>query len=114
MRGVVNSAPLKGEDNIPIYAYECLEHGRFEVRQPMADDRKANCPKCSKSAEPRISACDYRFAEPITLLQELPRGKGYQVLGWKADSGISHKPGEPYKTAKQVEREEEDSRNATV
>lgn len=78
----------------------------------MADERKADCPECGTPAEPRISACDYRFAEPITFLQELSGGKGYQVLGWKADSGISHKPGEPYKTAKQVQHEEEDSINA--
>jgi len=78
----------------------------------MSDERKANCSKCGKPAEPRISACDYRFAEPITFLQELPGGKGYQVVGWKADSGISPKQGQPYKTAKQVQHEEEDSRNA--
>ena len=97
---------------MPIYTYECLEHGRFEVRQPMSDERRANCLECGRIAEPRISACDYRFAEPITVLQDLGGGKGYQVLDWKADSGISPKQGQPYKTAKEVAHEEEDSRNA--
>ena len=96
---------------MPIYTYECLEHGRFEVRQPMFGERRADCSECDKPAEFRISPCDYRSAEPITILQDLGRGRGYQVLGWKADSGISPKQGQPYKTAKEVQREEEDSRN---
>ncbi|KKN29855.1 hypothetical protein LCGC14_0839840 [marine sediment metagenome] len=97
---------------MPIYAYECLKHGRFEIRQPMFDERKADCSKCDKPAEPRISLCDYRFAEPITILQDLGGNRGYQVLGWKADSGISPKQGQPYKTGREVAHEEEDSRNA--
>lgn len=63
-----NCSPLwKGVNKIPIYAYECSSHGRFEVRQPMADERKANCPECDKPAEPRISACIFRFAEPFSV-----------------------------------------------
>lgn len=87
------------------YEYECSEHGRFLVRQNMLAERRATC-ECGKQAAHRISACNFRIAEPITLLQELPGGRGYQVLDWKADSGISPKPGQPYKTAKDVEREE--------
>ena len=98
---------------MPIYTYECLDHGRFEVRQPMLSEHKANCLVCGESAERRVSVSHIRFAEPITLLQDLGGGKGYQVLGWKADSGISPKQGQPYKTAKEVQHEEEDSRNAT-
>ncbi len=97
---------------MPIYTYECLEHGRFEVRQPMFDKRKADCLECNKPAEFRISLCDFRFAEPITILKDLGGSRGYQVIGWKADSGISPPPGQPYKTAVEVQHEEEDSRNA--
>ena len=91
---------------MPIYAYECLEHNRFEVIQSMFGERRANCPKCGKQAETRFSTFSLRSAEPITFLQELPGGRGYQVLDWKADSGISPKQGQPCKTAKEVAREE--------
>lgn len=104
MRGVGNHSPHGGI--MPLYEYECLEHGKFSTFQPMFGERKATCPKCGKPAEARISACNCRFAEPVTFLQELPKGRGYKKLGWKADSGISPKPGQPFKTAKEVDREE--------
>lgn len=80
----------------------------------MFDERKANCPVCGKPAEPRISSCSIRMAEPITLYQDLGKDskgnhRGYQIQGWKADSGISHKPGEPYKTGKELVREEQNA-----
>lgn len=95
------------------YEYSCQEHGRFTIRQSMFDEHTANCPNCGKLADRRFS-CNFRSAEPITILQDLGGGKGYQVLDWKADSGISPKQGQPYKTAKEVSREEEDSRNAAL
>lgn len=91
---------------MPIYEYECSKHGRFPVRQSMTDERKANCPECGKPAEPRISACSFRFAEPLTVYQELPGNKGYQEIDWKPDSGISPRAGQPYKTAEEVSKEE--------
>lgn len=72
----------------------------------MDDRHNAICPVCKESAKLRISHSDFRSAEPIIFYQELPDGKGYQRLGWKPDSGISPKPGQPYKTAKEVEKEE--------
>lgn len=33
------------------YLFECSEHGRFEVKQPMLDEHKANCPVCGKPAQ---------------------------------------------------------------
>ena len=92
---------------MPFYEFECLEHGRFTVRQPMFAEHTANCPNCGMLAERRFSF-NFRFAEPITLYQDLGRDskgnhKGYQVQGWKADSGISHKPGEPYNTSREVQ-----------
>lgn len=94
---------------MPFYEFECLEHGRFTVRQPMSAEHTANCPDCGRLAERRFS-CNFRSAEPITLYQDLGRDKdgnhrGYQVQGWKADSGISPKRGQPYKTVKEVVRE---------
>lgn len=95
---------------MPFYEYECPKHGRFTVKQPMSDVGRATCSECGKTAEPRISLSSFRFAEPITLYQDLGRDangshRGYQVQGWKADSGVSPKSGQPYKTADEVARE---------
>ena len=91
---------------MPIYEFECPKHGRVSVRQSMDSERRASCPECSIRAVPRMSACNFRFATPLTVYQELPAGKGYQEVGWKPDSGISPKPGQPYKTPKEVIKEE--------
>jgi len=91
------------------YEYECQNHGRFTVRQSMFGEHMADCPDCGLPAERRFS-CNFRMAEPITLYQDLgnaPDGshRGYQIQGWQADSGVSPKPGQPYKTSKEVYRE---------
>ena len=96
---------------MPFYEWSCPGHGRFLTRQPMSEERKADCPECHQPAEPRVSACSFRSAEPLVMLQDLgtyPDGshKGYQEIGRRADSGISPKPGQPYKTGEQVKREE--------
>ncbi|KKN74194.1 hypothetical protein LCGC14_0392800 [marine sediment metagenome] len=85
----------------------------------MDDRHNVSCPVCGQSAKVRVSRSSFRFAEPLILLQDLgnyPDGshKGYQELGRRADSGISPKPGQPYKTAEQVAHEEEDSKNAVA
>lgn len=58
-----------------------------------------------------MSLSDFRFAEPLTVYQDLGGSgdghRGYQEIGYKPDSGPSPKPGQPYKTAKQVAKEEE-------
>lgn len=91
---------------MPFYEFECPEHGRFTIRQPMFSEHKANCPSCRKPAERRFS-CNFRFAEPLTIYQELSGGRGYQEIGWQADGGISPKPSQPYKTAKEVAKEDD-------
>ena len=91
---------------MPVYDYQCECGYRFEEYYRMDDRHKALCPICGRSAKLRISLTSFRFAEPITFFQELPGGKGYQETGWKPDSGILPKPGQPYKTAKEVEKEE--------
>lgn len=91
---------------MPLYEYECEGGHRFEEWHRIDDRYNATCSMCKKPVRLRISRSDFRFAEPLTILQDLGRGKGYQKIGWKADSGISPKQGQPYKTAKEVEREE--------
>lgn len=90
---------------MPLYEYECECGHRFEEFHGMDDRNNVVC-SCGKPTRLRISLSDLRFAEPLTILQDLGGGRGYKVIGWKADSGISPKLGQPYKTAKEVEREE--------
>ena len=33
---------------MPIYSYECDEHGRYETFMPMAECNNGKCPKCEK------------------------------------------------------------------
>lgn len=71
----------------------------------MSDRYNASCPECGKTGRLMISHSNFRFAVPLTVVQDLGGGRGYQVLDEKPDSGITPKPGQPYKTAKEVERE---------
>lgn len=96
---------------MPFYEFECPLHGRLTVRQPMFSEHTANCPDCGLLAERRFSPANFRFAEPLTVYQDLGGHKGYQEIGWKADSGVSPKAGQAYKTPKQVDHEYEDSKN---
>lgn len=71
----------------------------------MSDRYNASCPECGKTGRLMISASNFRMAVPLTVVQDLGGGRGYQVLDKKADMGVTRKAGEPYKTAKEVERE---------
>ncbi len=71
---------------MPTYEYECQEHSRFEVRQPMSSELKATCPKCNKPAEPRISLSNFRMAIPLTVVDN---GK---ILHYKPDGGSAPPP----------------------
>lgn len=33
-----------------IYVYECHDHDRFEQREPMLQEHRANCPECGVEA----------------------------------------------------------------
>lgn len=109
-RGEWISNLLPPGDTMPVYEYECSEHGRFSAIQPMSGERKADCPACSMPGEPRISLFNSRSAEPLTVYQDLggrgDRHRGYQEIGWSPDSGTHPAFGQPYKTAKEVVREE--------
>ncbi len=101
---------------MPFYEYDCPKHGRFSVRQTMDAGREANCPECDKPADFRVSLSNFRIATSLTVVQDLGNEidgshRGYQVLDSKPDSGVSHKPGQPYKTAREVKVEEEISQH---
>lgn len=49
---------------MPIYGYNCKEHGEFEVWQKIHDKHVATCPKCAKAAE--------RVFCPLALHGDLP------------------------------------------
>lgn len=101
---------------MPFYEYVCQKHGKFSVRQSMSSDKVADCPECNEPAEFRISLPNVRIATPLTILQDLGNEidgshRGYQVLDKRPDSGVSHKPGQPYKTAKEAKVEQEISKH---
>lgn len=81
---------------MPIYCYECRNQHKFEEFNSIANRHSASCPVCGEPGGVRIASPSIRIAEPITFLQELPNREGYKVLGWKADSGIAPKRGQPY------------------
>ncbi len=96
---------------MPLYEYECECGHRFEEFHSIGSRHDAICPVCSRPVRLRISLSDFRFATPLTVYQDLggngSRHRGYQEIGYNPDSGPSPKPGQPYKTDKQVAKEEE-------
>ncbi len=91
---------------MPRYDYKCKCGHKFEEYHRIDDRHNAFCPVCKIPANLVVSPVNFRFAEPITLYQELSGGRGFQEIGWKADSGISPRPGRPYKTQHDIEMEE--------
>lgn len=95
---------------MPFYKYYCQKHGAFEVLQPIcgidSPERTATCSECGKLADSVFSPCrNFRVAVPLTVLQDLGPGKGYEKLSWVPDSEDTPGPGLPYKTAADVLRE---------
>lgn len=99
---------------MPTYEYECEGGHRFEARRSIAERHNASCPQCKQPVRLLISHSDSRVAVPLTVVQDLGGGRGYQVLSHTPDMGVTRKAGVPYKTAKEVQREQEDSRNSEV
>ncbi len=95
---------------MPNYAYRCEGGHWFDSIRTINGRHDAQCPECKQPALLQISAPSVRFAEPLTVLQDLGTGnghhKGFQKIGWIADSGKCPPPGQPYKTAKEVQKEE--------
>lgn len=94
----------------PLYEYYCECGYRFEEFHSIDDRYNSSCPVCEKPANLMVSHSNFRFAEPLTVYQDLGgrgnRHKGYQEVDWKPDSGICPKPGQPYKTDKDLAKEE--------
>ena len=58
---------------MPLYDYECLRHGSFEVVKFMNDETKELCPQCNRAARRLVSVFAIRRREtPMgTTRQEL-------------------------------------------
>ena len=40
---------------MPVYEYECSEHGRFEIMQPISADTVQPCPSCGRDSARKLS-----------------------------------------------------------
>ena len=76
---------------MPIYEYECPDHGRFDALQSMMAEHKATCPECGKPAERRFSITNHRQANPLKVIDHTGR-----VLATNPDVGIRPGEGEAY------------------
>ena len=52
------------------YEFECPEHGRFEVNQPIMVEHKATCPVCGKEAQRRYFMPQWFYDKPRTLFDK--------------------------------------------
>lgn len=67
---------------MPLYEYECPEHGKFEELVPMSQHREDNiCPKCRQVAQRVMSACtfaiDWNSVMKKMTPEEAPNDAGY-------------------------------------
>jgi len=44
------------------YQFECMEHGLFEVNQPMLAEHTAECPVCRAKAQRKYSVLQWLWA----------------------------------------------------
>src|SRR5262245_31826391 len=51
----------KGSEELPLYEYECPEHGRFEVMQKCSDAPLTQCPRCGRPVQKLLSAPAIQF-----------------------------------------------------
>ena len=51
---------------MPLYEYDCPEHGKFEVRKPIARRMDAKCPICGTSSHKVMSTCNWSFGWRIS------------------------------------------------
>lgn len=76
---------------MPLYEYVCNNNHKVEVLKKSEDRDNTTCPICNQVTSLQISKSNFRIATPISLFSH----EG-ELIGWKADSGISPKPGQPY------------------
>ena len=46
---------------MPLYEYQCSEHGVFEKRQSIEDRHEAYCPQCGRLSEKKMSVVNFTF-----------------------------------------------------
>jgi putative FmdB family regulatory protein len=69
---------------LPLYEYECSEHGRFEVMQKFSDAPLTKCPKCGRPVQKLLSAPAIQF-----------KGSGWYVTDYaRKSSGDGKKDGD--------------------
>jgi putative FmdB family regulatory protein len=80
---------LNGEEiaRLPLYEYECPEHGRFELVRKFSDPPITKCPQCGKPVQKVLSAPAIQF-----------KGSGWYVTDYAKKSGGESKDGGKAKT----------------
>ncbi len=53
---------------MPLYEFECPEHGKFEKSYTRYDVSSSPCPVCSKPARLLMSLSTFRMAEPFKVV----------------------------------------------
>jgi putative FmdB family regulatory protein len=77
----------KGDSALPLYEYECPEHGRFELVRKFSDPPVTKCPQCGKPVQKVLSAPAIQF-----------KGSGWYVTDYAKKSGGESKDGGKAKT----------------
>jgi putative FmdB family regulatory protein len=72
---------------LPLYEYECPEHGRFELVRKFSDPPLTKCPQCGKPVQKLLSAPAIQF-----------KGSGWYVTDYAKKSGGDSKDGGKGKT----------------
>jgi len=63
---------------LPLYEYECPEHGRFELVRKFSDPPLKKCPKCGKPVQKILSAPAIQF-----------KGTGWYITDYARKDGKS-------------------------
>jgi putative FmdB family regulatory protein len=72
---------------LPLYEYECPEHGRFELVRKFSDAPLTTCPQCGKPVQKLLSAPAIQF-----------KGSGWYITDYAKKSGGESKDGGKAKT----------------
>ena len=66
---------------MPLYEYECPEHGKFEKLKRLPDDYMETCPKCGKLCRKLMSVfssrIDWNSVLKKMIPEEAPNDAGY-------------------------------------
>jgi putative FmdB family regulatory protein len=67
---------------LPLYEYECPEHGRFELVRKFSDPPVEKCPRCGKPVQKIVSAPAIQF-----------KGSGWYITDYAKKSAGDSKDG---------------------